>query len=142
MLKTKFSRNHIHVLDTLLSKMAELWNDISLYSFKNLNPLVVYVHDKTVVVKLNSDRDFYKEFLKEEFYGKAVCSDSDVFDLQTGIKIARTKLFKTLMIYMQKKSKERLAQCKKIMVSFDHIYREKMDESNFYIDKLSSVCDE
>ena len=141
MMITKFSRKHIHVLNTLFSKLGFIFNSFSSFNFRSLNPLRVYVHDKTVIVKFN-DNEWIKELLQEnnmdKLFGKAVCAESDVFDLKTGVKIARTKLFKALMIQMQKQASEQMVKYEKMMKSFNRLYREKMDESNLYMDQLSS----
>lgn len=138
---TKFSKKHIHVLNTLFAKLCVLFNYESNLNFRSLNPLIVHIHEKTVVVKFNENawiREILMEHNLDNLYGKAVCSESDKFDIQTGVKIARTKLFKALMMEMHKQAREQIIRCQKVLKSFHHIYREKMDESNMYMDQLSS----
>lgn len=142
MMVTKFSKKHIHVLNTLNKKLQVIFcGNFPSFNFRGLNPLHVFHHDRTVVVKFN-DNLFVVELLKDmnldKLSGKAICRDSDIFDLRTGVKIARTKLFKALMIQMQKQASEQMIKCEKTMRSFNRIYREKMDESNLYMDELSS----
>lgn len=131
MMKTKFSKKHIHILDSLLKKLYSLSNSEPTYSFAVTNPLLVFVHEKTVIVRFNCGDEFSK------FYGKAVCDDTDTFDLQTGVKIARTKLLKTLMISMKKEFAERIVSMNKTAKSFAKFFNEAMEESNKYIESLS-----
>lgn len=142
MMVTKFSKKHIHVLNTLNKKLQFIFGEnFPSFNFRSLNPLHVHHHYRTVVVKFNNNF-FVAELLKDmnldKLCGKAVCRESDVFDLRTGVKIARTKLFKALMIQMQKQASEQMIKYEKTMRSFNRIYREKMDESNLYMDQLSS----
>lgn len=143
MMVTKFSKKHIHILNTLNKKLQVIFcGDFPSLDFRGLNPLHVFHHDRTVVVKFNENSYWIFELLRDlnldKLSGKAICRESDVFDLRTGVKIARTKLFKALMIQMQKQASEQMVKCEKAMRSFNRFYREKMDESNLYMDQLSS----
>lgn len=142
MMVTKFSKKHINVLNTLNKKLQFIFDgNFPSFNFRGLNPLHVLHHNRIVVVKFN-DNPFVAELLKnmnlDKLSGKAICRESDVFDLRTGVKIARTKLFKALMIQMQKQASEQMIKCEKAMRSFNRLYREKMDESNLYMNQLSS----
>lgn len=142
MMVTKFSKKHVHILNTLNKKLQFIFSgNFPSFNFRGLNPLHVFHHDRTVIVKFNNNL-FVAELLRDmnldKLYGKAICRESDVFDLRTGVKIARTKLFKALMIQMRKQASEQMIKCAKAMRSFKRIYREKMDESNLYIDQFSS----
>jgi hypothetical protein len=142
MMVTKFSKKHVHILNTLNKKLQFIFGDnFPPFNFRSLNPLHVHHHNRTVVVKFN-DNLFVAELLKDmnldKLSGKAICRESDVFVLRTGVKIARTKLFKALMIQMQKQASEQMIKCEKAMRSFNRLYHEKMDESNLYMNQLSS----
>ncbi len=134
---TKFSKKHVHVLNSLNRCFAnELTIGVlSIYDFKSVNPLEVYKSDNTIIVRFSSQ--IVEKFPElNNMYGKAECSHNDGFDLQVGIRIARAKLMNEVVRYMKSLVSNWRANLIDNFNSYDKLSSNVLEQNRRYLDKF------